>query len=141
MASIASVATSRERFNMLLMSAFGGAALLLAVLGIYGLLAYSVQQRTHELGVRIALGAEPSGIRGLVLRQGLGLLAAGVVGGLVAAFYLSTLLASFLFGVEPRDGLVFTIVPVVLLVAGLGAVAVVARRAARVDPLYALRHE
>ncbi len=141
MASIVSVSTSRERFNMLLMSIFGGTALVLAALGIYGLLAYSVQQRTHELGVRVALGAEPKEIRAIVLRQGGALLAAGVAGGLVAAFYLSNLLASFLFGVEPRDGLVFTIVPVALTLIGLGTVAVVALRAGRVDPLQALRHE
>jgi predicted permease len=141
MASIASVATSRERFNMLLMSIFGGTALVLAALGIYGLLAYSVQQRTHELGVRIALGAEPRKIRAIVLRQGGSLVAVGIAGGLVAAFYLSSLLASFLFGVEPRDGLVFTVVPVALGLIGLGTVAVVARRAGRVDPLQALRQD
>jgi putative ABC transport system permease protein len=141
MARIVSTATSRERFNMLLMSVFGGAALLLAALGIYGLLAYSVEQRTQELGVRIALGAEPQRIRAMILRQGARLLAGGVAGGLVAAFYLSSLLASFLFGVEPRDGLVFTAVPLALTLIGLAIVAVVALRAGRVDPLSALRYE
>src|SRR5262245_3966171 len=141
MQQVVAVSTSRERFNMLLMSIFGGAALMLAALGIYGLLAYSVEQRTQELGVRVALGAEPHQIRRIVLRQGGALVGAGVVGGLVAAFYLSNLLASFLFGVEPRDGPVFIAGPVVLMLIGLGTVAVVARRAGRVDPLESLRHD
>ena len=109
--------------------------------GIYGLLAYSVEQRTQELGVRVALGAEPHQIRGIVLRQGGVLVAAGVAGGLVAAFYLSNLLASFLFGVEPRDAAVFIAVPVALTLLGVGTVAIVARRAGRVDPLESLRHD
>jgi len=141
MEQVVAVSTSRERFNMLLMSIFGGTALVLAALGIYGLLAYSVEQRTPELGVRVALGAEPHQIRRIVLRQGGVLVGAGVVCGLVAAFYLSNLLASFLFGVDPRDGPVFIAVPVVLTLIGLGTVAVVALRAGRVDPLEALRHE
>jgi predicted permease len=141
MEQVVSLATARERFNMLLMSIFGGTALVLAALGIYGLLAYSVEQRTQELGVRVALGAEPHQIRGIVLRQGGVLVAAGVAGGLVAAFYLSNLLASFLFGVEPRDAAVFIAVPVALTLMGVGTVAIVARRAGRVDPLESLRHE
>jgi predicted permease len=141
MEQVVSLATARERFNMLLMSIFGSTALVLAALGIYGLLAYSVEQRTQELGVRVALGAEPYQIRGIVLRQGGVLVCAGVAGGLVAAFYLSNLLASFLFGVEARDAAVFIAVPVVLSLIGLGTVAVVARRAGRVDPLESLRHD
>jgi putative ABC transport system permease protein len=141
MEQVVSLATSRERFNMLLMSIFGGTALVLASLGIYGLLAYSVQQRTQELGIRVALGAEPQRIRGMILRQGGAVVAVGVVVGLVTAFYLSNLLASFLFGVDPRDGPVFVTVPMVLAAIGLGTVAVVARRAGRVDPLEALRHD
>jgi predicted permease len=135
------LSTSRERFNMLLMSIFGGTALVLAALGIYGLLAYSVQQRTQELGVRVALGAEPRDIRAMVLRQGGGLLAAGIAAGVVAALYLSSMLASVLFGVEPRDGGVFTAVPVTLAAIGAAVVAAVAIRAGRVDPLEVLRHE
>jgi ABC-type antimicrobial peptide transport system permease subunit len=141
MQSVVSIATSRERFNMLLMSIFGGVALVLAALGIYGLMAYSVQQRTQELGIRAALGAEPQQIRRIVLRQGALLVGGGVVAGLAAAFYLSSSLASFLFGVEPRDGFVFVAVPVVLTLVGLATVAIVARRAGRVDPLDALRYE
>jgi ABC-type antimicrobial peptide transport system permease subunit len=141
MEEVVAASTSRERFNMLLMSIFGGAALVLAALGIYGLLAYSVQQRTQELGVRVALGAEPRDIRAMVLRQGGSLLAAGIAGGVAAAFYLSSLLTSVLFGVEPRDGAVFAAVPVFLAAIGAAVVAAVAIRAGRVDPLEALRHE
>jgi predicted permease len=141
MESIASLATSRERFNMLLMSVFGGAALLLAALGIYGLLAYSVQQRARELGIRIALGAEPQRIREMILRQGGALVATGVAGGVVAAFYLSSSLTSVLFEVQPRDGLTFAAVPLVLAGIGLLIVGFVALRAGRVDPLQALRNE
>jgi predicted lysophospholipase L1 biosynthesis ABC-type transport system permease subunit len=141
MAGLVSISTSRERFNTLLMSVFGGAALLLAALGIYGLLAYSVQQRTQELGIRAALGAEPRQIRRIVLRQGAVLVGAGVAAGLAVAFYLSSSLASFLFGVEPHDGLVFVSVPLALTLIGLGTVVAVALRAGRIDPLDALRHE
>ena len=141
MEDVVAVSTARERFNMLLMSVFGGAALVLAALGIYGLLAYSVQQRTQELGIRVALGAEPRRIRSMVLRQGGVLVTAGVSAGIAAALYLSTFLAAALFGVAPRDGVVFVSVPVALALIGLGTVAIVARRAGRVDPLEALRHE
>jgi predicted permease len=141
MEEVLAISRARERFNMLLMSIFAGAALVLAALGIYGLLAYSVQQRTQELGIRLALGAEPRQIRSIVLRQGAVLLGVGVAVGLGAAFYLARLLESFLFGVEARDALVFTSVPVALLLLGLATVAVVAARAGRTDPLEALRYE
>jgi predicted permease len=138
---VVSSSTARERFNMLLMSIFGGSAFALAALGIYGLLAYSVQQRMQELALRLALGAEPRNIRGMVLRQGGGLVAAGIAAGVVAAFYLSSLLASFLFGVEPRDIFAFMSVPISLAMIGLAIVAVVAFRAGHVDPIEALRHD
>jgi len=141
MEQVVSVATARERFNMLLMSIFGGAALVLAALGIYGLLTYSLQQRMQELALRVALGAEPRNIRAMVLRQGGGLVAAGIAAGVVAAFYLSRLLASFLFGVEPRDAFAFTSVSIALTLIGLAVVSVVAFRAGRVNPIEALRHD
>jgi putative ABC transport system permease protein len=141
MEEVVSTSIARERFNMLLMSIFGGAALVLAALGIYGLMAYSVQQRTRELGLRIALGAEPSRIRGMVLRQGGLLVGAGVALGCGAALYLARWLESFLFGVGPLDGLVFAGVPTVLLLIGCGTVGVVAFGAGKIDPLVGLRNE
>src|SRR6185436_6359124 len=120
MEQVVSIATARERFNMLLMSIFGGSALVLAALGIYGLMAYSVQQSTQELGIRIALGAEPQRIRGMIMRQGGALVTGGIVGGLASALYLSSFLASVLFGVGPRDAAVFIGVPLALTLIGLG---------------------
>jgi putative ABC transport system permease protein len=133
--------TSRQRFNMWLMSVFGGSALLLAAIGIYGLMAYSVQQRTQEIGIRLALGAEARHVKNMVVFQGMALTLVGVVVGLAAAFGLARVLQSLLFGVEPRDPVVFVAVPVVLSAVALLAVWIPARRASRVDPLVALRYE
>jgi predicted permease len=141
MEKIVSISTSRQRLNMLLMSVFGGAALLLAAIGIYGLMAYSVEQRTQEIGVRMALGAQPSQVKNMVVRQSVVLVAIGVAVGLVAAFYLANLLAAILFGVEPRDAAVFVTVPIVLTLVALAAASIAARRASRVDPLEALHYE
>ena len=131
---------------MWLMSVFGACALLLAAIGIYGLMAYSVEQRTQEIGIRLALGADGPRVRRLVIRQGLVLAAIGVAIGLTTAFGLSKLAAAslppnFLFGVTVNDPLVFTGVPVVLTVVALVAVWVPALRASRVDPIIALRSE
>jgi predicted permease len=141
MQDVVAISTARERFNMLLMSIFGSVALVLAALGIYGLLAYSVQQRTQELGIRVALGAEPQRIRSMILRQGGALVAAGVVAGIAAALYLSSFLTSVLFGIGPRDRAVFVAVPLVLALVGLATAAIVARRAGSVDPLEAVRYD
>jgi ABC-type antimicrobial peptide transport system permease subunit len=100
-----------------------------------------VQQRTQELGVRVALGAEPERIRSMILRQGGALVATGIVAGIAAALYLSSFLTSVLFGIGPRDGAVFVAVPAVLALIGLGTVVLVARRAGRVNPLEALRYD
>lgn len=133
--------TSRDRFNMLLMTTFAGVALALAAIGIYGLMSYSVQQRTNEIGIRLALGAGTGDVRRMVLFQGAGLAITGVAFGLAAAFALTRLIASFLFGVQARDPVVFTAVPVVLGAVALAAVWLPALRATRVDPLKALRYE
>ncbi len=133
--------TARERFNMTLLAIFGGAALLLAAIGIYGLMAYSVQQRTQELGIRMALGAAPGHVRNTIVWQGMRLAMAGVVIGEAAAFGLTRFIANFLFGVRAADPLVFASVPAVLLVVAVLAIAIPALRATRIDPVSALRSE
>jgi putative ABC transport system permease protein len=141
MTEVISRSTSRQRFNMLLMTVFGAAALLLAAIGIYGLMAYSVQQRTPEIGIRLALGAESAAVQRMILRQGLTLALIGVAIGLASAFGLTRVIASFLFGVKAWDPLVFVSVPVLLTVVALLAVWWPARRASRVNPTIALRYE
>jgi predicted permease len=133
--------TSRQRFNMMLLTIFGSSALLMAAIGIYGLMAYSVQQRTQELGIRMALGAQASNIRNMVIRQGLVLALIGVVIGIGGALWLTHFLASFLFGVKAWDPTAFVVTPVLLMAVALFAVWIPARRATRVDPMAALRFE
>jgi len=141
MEEVLSESTARSDFNMVLMTIFGSTALLLAVIGIYGLMSYSVAQRRQEIGIRMALGAESGAVRKMIVRQGMSLALTGIVIGLAAAFALTRLMANFLFGVEARDPLVFVLVPAVLSLAALLAVSVPAYRAARTDPLDALRLE
>jgi ABC-type antimicrobial peptide transport system permease subunit len=126
---------------MWLMTLFGAAALLLAAIGIYGLMAYSVQQRTQELGIRQALGADSARLRKMVVRQGMRLTLIGVVIGMAAAFGVARLIAALLFGVGATDPLVFLGVPLLLSAVALLAVWVPARRASAVDPIEALRYE
>lgn len=133
--------TARQNFNMLLLTIFGAVALILAAIGIYGLMAYSVQQRTQEMGIRMALGADRRRIRDLVVWQGMRLAIIGVVLGIGAGFGLTRFLASFLFGVKTWDPLVFATVPVVLSAVALLAVWFPAARASRLDPQQALRIE
>ena len=133
--------TARESFNMLLLSIFGASALVLASIGIYGLMAYSVQQRTQEMGIRMALGADRGRIRNLVVWQGMQLTIVGVIVGAGAAFGLTRLIASLLFGVKSWDPIVFVTVPVVLAAVALLAVWLPATRASRLDPMAALRVE
>ena len=133
--------TAREDFNMLLLTIFGASALVLAAIGIYGLMAYSVQQRTQEMGIRMALGADRAKIRNLVVRHGMSLALIGVVIGVGAAFGLTRLLASFLFGVKMYDPMVFVTVPVILSAVALAAVWFPATRASKLDPMQALRVE
>jgi len=141
MSDIVSISTSRQRVNMILMMVFGGSALLLAAIGIYGLMAYSVQQRTQEIGIRMALGADAPAVRTMVVRQGAALIVVGMVLGLVAAWFLASVLASFLFEVQPRDPVAFTAVSVVLALVALAAVMIPALRASRVDPIQAIRYD
>jgi predicted permease len=141
MSEVVSTSTSRQKFNMWLMTVFGASALLLAAIGIYGLMAYSVEQRTQEIGIRIALGAPASKVKNMVVRQGMLLAILGVVVGLGFAFYLSKFVAAFLYQVQPTDPMVFVAVPVLLTVVALFAVWLPARRASRIDPIIALRYE
>jgi ABC-type antimicrobial peptide transport system permease subunit len=135
----ASLAT--RRFNLLLVGAFAGTALLLAIAGIYGVLAYSVARRTRELGVRIALGASSSNVLGLVLRQAVITAAAGVIVGGVAACALTRFMRSIVFGVSTSDPLTYGAVAALLLLVALLAAYIPARRATRIDPMIALRAE
>jgi putative ABC transport system permease protein len=130
-----------QRFLMILMGIFAGLALVLAAVGIYGVLSYQIARRTHEIGIRMALGARPTDILNLVLREGMLVVLAGVLVGVAAAFGLSRFLASVLFGVRPADPLTFASVVVVLVVVALLACYIPARRATRVDPLVALHYE
>ena len=141
MEEVVSRSISRQRFNVLLMTVFGASALLLAAIGIYGLMAYSVAQRTREIGIRMALGAEARQVRKMVVFQGMRLAVIGVVVGLIAAFALTRLMASFLFGVQARDPMVFVAMPVLLTLVSIIAVWLPARRASTVNPLIALRYE
>lgn len=141
MQELVTESVAQPRFYMLLLTAFGGLALLLAALGIYGVISYSVSQRTRELGIRIALGATQDRVVRLVLGQGVALTAVGVLAGLVGAYALMHLLAALLFGVDATDGVTFVGVAVVL--AGVASLAsyLPARRAAKVDPVIAMRAE
>ena len=138
---VVSRSTSRQRFNMLLMTIFGSAALFLAAIGIYGLMAYSVQQRTQEIGIRLALGARIGSVRNMVVLQGMRLALVGVTIGIAAALGLTKLITTFLFGVKPKDPAVFVTVAVMLTLVSLLAVWLPARRATRIDPVIALRAE
>jgi putative ABC transport system permease protein len=130
---------AQPRFTMLLLGVFSATAFLLAAIGIYGVLAYTVEQRRHELGIRLALGAERGDILGLVVRQGLSLALAGIAIGLAAAPFLTRLMASMLFEVGARDLTAFTLAPLLFLVVSLLASYIPARRATKVDPMEALR--
>ena len=141
MDEVAAQSSARARLNTLLMTAFGCSALLLAAVGIYGLIAYSVQQRTQEIGIRLALGAEANNVRNMVIFEGMRLTLIGVVIGIAGSFGVTRLIASFLFGVKPWDPVVFAGVPLVLCSIAILAVWVPARRAMRIDPIVALRYE
>src|SRR5882724_6559842 len=136
-----SASLSQRRFSMELVGLFALTALLLAGLGIYGVISYVVSERTHEIGIRLALGAQRRNILHIVLRHGLGLAIAGAAVGLICALIVSRLMADLLYGVRPRDPLTFGGVALLLISVALLACYIPARRAIRVDPLVALRHE
>ena len=132
---------AQRRLNMLLMGLFGGLAMLLSAVGIYGLLSHAVTQRTQEMGIRMALGAQVGDVLKLVLRQGMTLAVAGVAIGLAGAFALTRLIRGLLFEVGPHDAMTFVVVAAVLMIVALLACYLPARRATKVDPLIALKYE
>jgi len=136
-----SAAVAQPRFDTMLLVVFAGIAVLLAAVGIYGIIAYSVAQRTHEIGVRMALGAGQGSVLRMVIRQGAGLALIGIAVGLVGAFALTRLLATLLFGIGTTDPLTFAAVALGLLGVALAASFVPARRATRISPVTALRYE
>jgi putative ABC transport system permease protein len=141
MDQIVAESTARSRFDTWLMTLFGGCALLLSAIGVYGLMAYSVQQRTAEIGIRMAVGADANRVRNMVLRQGMVVAISGIAVGVVTALWFARLLSGLLFGVAPRDPIIFT--TVTLLIAGVAFLAawLPAQRATRLDPVTALRQE
>ncbi|MGC1384439.1 MAG: ABC transporter permease [Candidatus Acidiferrales bacterium] len=141
MKAVVSGSLSPQRFNFVLLGIFAVVALVLAAIGIYGVIAYSVTQRTHEIGVRVAVGAQPHDIVELVLGESGRLVAAGTLFGLVGAVALTRFMSTMLFGVTPRDPLTFVAVAVGLAAVAFLASYIPARRALRVDPMIALRHE
>ena len=141
MDEIISDSISDRKFSMVLLGTFAALALLLSSIGIYGVISYLIGQRTHEIGIRMALGAQRKDVLALVLSEGVRLTLLGAAIGIAAAFGLTRLMASLLYGVSATDPLTFAAVPVVLLGVAMLACYIPARRAMRVDPMTALRYE
>jgi putative ABC transport system permease protein len=141
MDEIRSESVAPERLNLTLLSIFASIALVLAIVGIYGVMSYSVTQRTHEIGIRMAIGAQPRDVFRMVIRQGMLLALLGVAIGLVGAFALTRLMTSMLFGIEPTDPTTFGAIAVLLSVVALVACYLPGRRATKVDPVISLRYE
>jgi putative ABC transport system permease protein len=132
---------SSRRFNMVLLALFAGLALTLAAVGIYGIVAYSVTERTHEIGVRVALGAQRRDVIAMVIGQGMAMTVTGTAVGIAASAALARVMSSLLFGVSAVDPATFVAIPLLLIAVALAACYVPARRATRVDPLQTLRSE
>jgi ABC-type antimicrobial peptide transport system permease subunit len=141
MQQVVAESVSRDRFTMLLLSIFAAIALLLAAIGIYGLMSYSVEQRTQEMGIRLALGAGRPDLMRLILAQGLKLAAVGVAVGLALAYGLTRVLVSLLYGVKASDPFTFAAVGLILTVIALAASYLPARRASGIEPVEALRYQ
>ena len=141
MDSIVASSIATKRFSMLLLSVFAALALLLSAVGIYGVISYLVGQRVHEIGIRIALGAQERDVLRLVIGEGARMALIGIAAGLVAAVAMTRLMANMLYGVTTHDPLTFFGVTIVLAGVALAACYIPARRAVRVDPIVALRYE
>jgi putative ABC transport system permease protein len=141
METILAESIARQRFSMLLLAIFAGVALVLAAVGIYGVMSYSVAQRTHEIGIRMALGAQTMTVLKLAIGYGLKLVLAGIAIGLIAAFALTRVMSTLLFGVTATDPTTFALISLLLIAVAAIASYIPARRATRVNPIIALRYE
>jgi len=141
MGEVLAAATQEQRFTMRLMAAFAGLALLLAAVGIYGVISYAVSRRTHEIGVRMALGATPRNVVRLIIGQGMRVVMAGVAAGLIGALLVTRLMTNVVYGVRVTDPLTYGAVALLLTVVALLASYIPARRATRIDPLTSMRSD
>jgi ABC-type antimicrobial peptide transport system permease subunit len=141
MGDLVTQATARRRFQITLLTVFSGVALFLAVMGVYGLVAYSVKQRSAEIGIRMALGSSKILVVRLILGEGLQLVTIGLLTGLAVALAFTRLLGGFLYAVPPLDPITFSLAPVLLFAAAFGACLIPGYRASTIDPMNALRHE
>jgi ABC-type antimicrobial peptide transport system permease subunit len=141
MDQVVAQSTARNQFNTLLLGVFAFVAILLASIGLYGLMAYSVEQRTLEFGIRLALGADSQALRNMIMRQAMKLALAGILVGTATALGLTRLIETMLFGVTPRDPFVFISVAILLAAVALLASYLPARHVVRINPVVALRYE